>query len=67
MEHSSMEGNWLTDQYQMLYRLREMKSRAATSDSARYYAVTITELEKVIAYFETWVIPGTISKEAGSG
>jgi len=26
------------------------------SEVARRYAVTITELEKVIGYFETWVV-----------
>jgi len=26
------------------------------SEKARRYAVTITEMEKVVAYFQTWVV-----------
>lgn len=37
-----------------LSRLREMKPNDR-SNRDRGYAVTITELEKVIAYFNTWV------------
>lgn len=32
---------------------------------ARRYAVTITELEKTVAYFETWVIKGFFQDERG--
>ncbi len=50
------EKEWIRIQIEQLNWLRDLKTRAKTSDSARYYAVTITELEKVIAYFETWII-----------
>jgi len=33
-----------------------MKSSAQDSDTARYLAVTKTELEKVYAYFKTFVV-----------
>lgn len=32
---------------------------------ARRYAVTITELEKAIAYFETWVVRGFFQDDRG--
>lgn len=38
-----------------LMKLREIRPEERSGRSRRY-AVTITEMEKVVAYFETWVI-----------
>lgn len=38
-----------------LSKLREMKPDER-SERSRRYAITITEMEKVVAYFKTWII-----------
>lgn len=43
---------------QTLAKLRELKSEALTSDHARNVAVTITEFEKVKAYYDVFVYGG---------
>lgn len=49
-ERETLEANLLHDMYEMLRRLQEAKPNER-SEKARRYAVTITEFEKVIAYF----------------
>lgn len=62
----TMQEEWIAEQVRQLEDLRSMKGMADTSDQARHYAVTITELEKVIAYFHLYVIvPGGQSKTGG--
>lgn len=41
-----------------LAKLREAKPSERSEKSERY-AVTITEMEKVVAYFKTWVVDGS--------
>jgi hypothetical protein len=41
----------------MLEVLRENRPDER-SERSRRYAITITEMEKVVAYFKTWVIDG---------
>ena len=37
-------------------RLGTLKHEAKTSDSARHYAIIITDLEKVMAEFAYWIV-----------
>lgn len=64
----TMQEEWIVGQIVKLEELKNLKSMASTSDAARYYAVTITELEKVIAYFNNYIVlPGGNSKVSGIG
>lgn len=56
-ERETLEANLLHDMYEMLRRLQEAKPNER-SEKARRYAVTITEFEKVIAYFGIFTIHG---------
>lgn len=51
-----MERDCLIELRRTLEGLRILKTQAATSETARAIAVTITELEKVYAYFKTFVV-----------
>lgn len=67
MDGSKVTPNeWLSSQLEQLATLRAMKYNASTSDEARSYAVTITEMEKVIAYFGMYVAAGSIPVETGT-
>ena len=49
-----------------LRALRGNKQSVKDPQEARYWAVTVTELEKVVAYFETYVVDeGLHSGESG--
>jgi hypothetical protein len=39
-----------------LWSLKQKKEEEGRSEKARYLAVSITELEKAIAYLECWVV-----------
>lgn len=55
----------LNELSEQLERLRVAKGQAVTSEQARAVAVTITELEKVCAYFHVYVVTGTVRQPSG--
>lgn len=55
MAEADIDGTALDKLHQNLAFLRFAKP-AERSEKARHYAVAITEMEKVVAYFQTWIV-----------
>ena len=51
-----MNKEVLLQMYETLGMLKNLKSQTAKPEIARVYAVTITEMEKTLAYFKAWVV-----------
>ncbi len=55
MAEADIDGTALDNLQKNLAFLRFAKPNER-SEKARHYAVAITEMEKVVAYFQTWVV-----------
>lgn len=58
MNQEQLNHNCIDSLLETLQKLRDAKPDERT-ELARRYAVTITEMEKVYAYFLAWVIEGS--------
>jgi hypothetical protein len=65
MDISTASETLFTGLDNALIGARSLKAQALTSDYARYCAVLVTEIEKVIAYAKTYVVYSEVKVTGG--